>query len=257
MNLFFDGQNFPRKLSDVEEYWLYKILPEDKIGYKLYRNKIKNLYVIGYGKFPPADLILGRKDDQPDLTIPPQPVVATGTFKYTIGQVNVSIFEEFEDQIEIDIQSKGFYYKDIPSEQLINRELEFFTYSNWLPGQKHPLDNSELRLIEIDMNALLVISQIHKRIWIHNRNLQTNKFIPVTNFYQEALKILRIHEAKIMTDINYFFLNLNKFSDAVIREAFVNYNRNWKKIELTISENLKQGKENWFKKIVKRLLWKK
>ncbi len=257
MNLFFDGQNFPRKLSEIEEYWLNRILPEDRAGYKIYRDKIKNLYVIGYGKFPPFNLILGEKEAKPDLTIPPQPMVATGVFYYNTGKVNVSIFEEFENQIEIDIQSEEFLYNEISPEQLKNKEINFFTYSNWSPGEKHPFDNSDLRLIEIDQRVLLVISQKHKRIWIHNRENQTNKFIPVTNFYQEVLKSLKIHDAKIITDINYFFLNLNKFSDLDIKDAFVNYNRNWRKVELKQPEKVKEIQENWFKKIVKRLLWKK
>lgn len=257
MNVFSNGQNFPRKLSEVEAYWLNCILPEDRPGYKIYRDKIKNLFVIGYGKFPPFNLILGEKEDKPDLTIPSQPIVATGTFFYKFGKVNVSIFEEFENQIEIDIQSDGFYYHEISSDELINKEIKFFTYSNWSPGQKHPFDDSELRLIKIDDNISLVISKPHKRIWFHNRELQTNKFIPITNFYQELLRVLKIYEAKIITDINYFFLNLNRFSDAQIREAFINYNRNWKKTDLKLPTESRTEKTNWFKKILKRILWKK
>lgn len=257
MIFFSNGQSFPRKLSEIEEYWLNLILPEERPGYKVYRDKIKNLYVIGYGKYPPFNLILGEKEDKPDFTIPPQPIVATGTFFYKFGKVNVSIFEEFENQIEIDIQSDGFFYHEVSSEELINREIKFYTYSNWSPGQKHPFDNSDLRLIEINPNITIAISQTHKRIWIHNRETQTNKFIPVTNFYQELLKVLQIHEAKIITDINYFFLNLNKFFDAQIREAFINYNRNWKKTELKVPVEFRREKQNWLKKFLKRFLWKK
>lgn len=257
MNIFSNGQNFPRKLSEVETYWLNCILPEDRPGYKIYRDKIKNLFVIGYGKFPPFNLILGEKESKPDLTIPSQPIVATGTFVYKFGKVNVSIFEEFENQIEIDIQSDGFYYLEISSEELINKEIKFFTYSSWSPGQNHPYDGSELRLIKIDDNISLAISKLHKRIWLHNIENQTNKFIPITNFYQELLKVLKIYEAKIITDINYFFLNLNRFSDAQIREAFIKYNRSWKKIDLKLPIELGTEKTNWFKKILKRILWKK
>ncbi len=257
MNVFLNGQNFPRKLSEVEEYWLNSILPEKRPGYKIYSDKIKTLYVIGYGKFPPFNLILGEKEDKPDLTIPPQPLVATGTFHYKFGKVHVSIFEEFENQIEVDFQSEGFIYYEISSNEIINKETKFFTYSNWSPGQKHPFDNTDLRLIEIDQKITLVISQPNKRLWIYDREFQTNKFIPITNFYQAVLKILKIKDAKIVSDINYFFLNLNKFNDIQLREAFINYNRNWKKVELDISFNPKKEKINWFKKLLKRLTWKK
>lgn len=258
MNSFFNGQNFPRKLSTIEEYWLNIILPEDRPGYKIYRDKIKELYVIGYGKYPPFNLILGEKDDKPDLTIPAQPIVASGTFFYKTGKVDVSIFEEFEKQIEIDIHSEGFYYFEIHPDQLMNREEKIFTISNWLPGQKHPMDNSELRQIEIDPDRItLVISQSYKRIWIYDHQLQTNKLIPITNFYQELLKVLKIHDSKIITDINYFFLNLKKFSDLQIREAFFNYNRSWKKVNLPEIRKSEQEKLSWIKKLFKRLLWRK
>lgn len=256
MNFFSNGQNFPRKLSEIEEYWLNLILPENRPGYKIYRDRIKNLFVIGYGKFPPFNLILGEKETKPDLTIPPQSIVATGTFYYKFGKVNVSIFEEFENQIELDIQSEGFNYNEISSDNLIDNEIKFFTYSNWSPGQRHPFDNSELRQVEIDKNILIAISKSHKRIWMHNRETQTNKFIPITNFYQELLRVLKIHNPKIITDINYFFLNLNKFSDAQIKEAFINYNRSWKKVDLVLTIE-SEVKENWFQKFLKRLLWKK
>ena len=172
MNLFKNGQDFPRRLSDLELYWLNLILPDDRPGYKIYRDKICELFVIGYGKFPPFNLILGRREDKPDLSIPPQPIIATGTFFYDKGKVNVTIFEEFENQIEIDIQSEGFNYYEISPEDLKNKEINFFTYSNWSPGKKHPLDNSDLRLIEIDYNFVLVISNLHKRIWIFDKKLQ-------------------------------------------------------------------------------------
>lgn len=257
MNLYLNGQDFPRNLSELELYWLNLILPEDKPGYKIYRDKICKLFVIGYGKFPPFNLIIGNKDDIPDLTIPSQPIIATGTFFYKMGKVSVSIFEEFENQIEVDIQSEGFNYYEISPAELKNKEIKFFTYSNWTPGQKHPSDNSELRLIEIDSEFLLVISKKHKRIWIYDKKLQTNKFIPITNFYQWVLKIAGIRDPKVMTDINYFFLNLNKFSDSQIKEAFINYNRDWRKVEIQSQFENKKEKQNWFKKLFKGILWKK
>lgn len=258
MTYYLNGQDFPRRLSDLEKYWINLILPEDRPGYKIYREKIENLFVIGYGKYPPFNLILGEKEDQPDLSIPAQALVATGKFIYDAGIVNVSVFEEFEKQIEIDIQSEGFDYLQMPAELLINKEQKWFTYSNWSPGQNHPFDGSELRIIEIQRNIIdLVITSKHKRIWIYDYNLKTNKFIPVTNFYQEILKVAGIKDVKTMTDINFFFSNLNKFSNNQIREAFINYNRYWKKFDLKKETPSKTVKKNFFKKIFERLLWKR
>jgi len=258
MIFYSNGQDFPRRLNDLEKYWLDLILPEDRPGYKLYRDKIENLFVIGYGKFQPFSLILGEKNDKPDLTIPAQNLIATGKFFYEQGSVSVSIFEEFENQIEIDIQSDGFDYLYIPVQALIKKEKKWFTYSNWSPGQNHPFDNSELRVIEIQKGEIvLVISSHHKRVWIYDYQLQTNRFIPITNFYQELLKVAGIKDIKTITDINFFFTNNKRFSDAQIRVAFIHYNRYWKKFELKKEIIPKSEKKNFFKKIFERLLWKK
>lgn len=258
MSFYFNGQDFPRRLNELERYWLRLILPEDRPGYKLYHDKLEDLFVIGYGKFPPYNLILGKKDDKPDPTISIQPLIATGKFFYELGSVTISIFEEFENQIEVDIQSEGFDYFQIKSSELINKEKNWFTYSNWSPGQNHPFDNSELRVIEIQKDEFdFVISPKHKRLWIYDYNLKFNKFIPVTNFYQELLKVAGIKDASKITDINYFFTNLKKFSDEQIRSAFINYNRYWKKFELKKEIPMKPKKKNFFKKIFERFLWKK
>lgn len=258
MNYFLNGQDFPRALRDVEKYWLLLILPEDRPGYKIYREKIENLFVIGYGKFPPYNLILGEKNDVPDLTIPPQPLIAKGIFFYENGSVSVTIFDEFEEQIEIDISSDGFNYQNFQSDLLINKEKKWFTYSNWSPGEKHPFDNSELREIEISRDELnLVISPKHKQIWLHDYNLKFNKFIPITNFYQELLKVAEIKDLKTMTNINFIFSNLKRFSDEQIRQAFINYNRYWKKFDLKSKNSVKPEKKNLFKKIFERLIWKR
>lgn len=257
MNSSYNGQSFPRKLSEIEKYWLYKILPENRSIYKIYRDKIDKLYVIGYGKFPPFNLVLGNKDDQPDLTIPSQPIIATGTFRYNKGKVDVTIFEEAENQIEIDIHSDQFYYFDLNQSEIMNKEISWFTYSNWLPGLNHPEDNSELRLIIIEKDKFcLAISPNHKRIWIYDYKTQALKFLPITNLYQELLKILKIHDPKLITNINYFFQNLNKFSDSQIKDAFLNYNRLWKKVEI-VQQKEEKKKENFFKKLFARILWKK
>ncbi len=258
MNLSFDGQNFPRKLSEIEKYWINKILPDTSPVYKSYRERIESLFVIGYGKYPPFNLILGEKNDTPELDVHGQPLIATGSFFYKHGRVNVSIFEEFENQIEIDIQSDGFYYYEVISDELKGKEIRWFTYSNWSPGQNHPDDNSKIRLTEIEKDKIvLAISPSHKRIWIYDYSQKLNKFIPITNFYQELLKVLKIQDVKTLTDINYFYLNLNKFTDKQLKDAFLNYNRIWKKISISITLEESGVKENKLFKFFKRLKWKK
>lgn len=252
MNIYSDGQDFPRKLSEIEKYWLDLILPEDRPGYNYYRNQINNMYVIGYGQFPPFNLILGNKEDLPDLSNPTQSLIATGKFFYKQGNVSVSIYAETEQQVEIDIYPEGFVYTGYSPSDLIHKEISWFTYSNWLPGQKHPLDNSDLRIIQVLKDKFdLVFSPLHKRVWIYEYDSKFIRFIPITNFYQELLKVKKINDINLIANINSLFTNLDKFSDQHITEAFINYNRYWKKIDIKSEIKTKPKEKNFFSKILR------
>ena len=59
-NMYENSLNdFPRKLTERERDFLFSILPENKKGYKLYRDKIDSLFVIGFGRFGDTNLVLG------------------------------------------------------------------------------------------------------------------------------------------------------------------------------------------------------
>lgn len=248
-----NGKTFPRSLCNLEFYWLNLILPENRLGYKAYKEKIEKLLVIGYGKNPPYSIVLGNKDDLPDLSIPQQSVVAYGFFSYDFATVEITLLEEFENQIELEIFSTEYdKLKSIDPNQLINAEKNWFTYSEWSPGMNHPFDHSSIREVKINDNITLAISSKYNRIWIFDKQSGMNIFIPITNFYQEVLSFSGIRDLNLMTDYKYFFKYPEKFSDDIIYKAFLNYNRKRKKVNAELEKEEHFKKESIWRKILKR-----
>ncbi len=228
---------FPRKLNEIEKQLLFSLLPAERNGYREYREKIENYFVLGYGRFGNGNLILGNEDDEIDLTMPSAPVFAVGNILTSAGDVYIVIHEEFENQIEID-----FSNPDILNSTGI-KLLSSWSYSTWKPGMKNPANKEKLREIHIVKNALVVaISQSDKKIWVFEKNSGVNHFIPVTKFYDELMRIKGEKDPKIALDASRFFTHLHSYSDELIARAFLVYNKYWKKLEIDSTNFEKKNK---------------
>jgi len=75
MNLS-DSKNYPRVLTPLENDWLLYILPDTGPGYRIYREKIASMLVIGEGRFGEGNYVLGYKGDEPDLSYSSLPILA-------------------------------------------------------------------------------------------------------------------------------------------------------------------------------------
>ena len=219
-------KEFPRALSDFEKEALFFLLPENKSGYLEYKKKISELSVIGFGRFSDGNLILGKESD----TINPQyastPVFAIGSIIYDKSEIYIVIHEEDEDQIEIDISSKTNFSTEL-------KEIKRWTYSNWIPGQRNPVDNSSIREISVVKNdVVLAVSSKYKKIWVFEKETGINHFLPITNFYNELMKIKKIRIPDIAFNSNLFFEKNEEFTDQDIASAFILYNKFRKKINL-------------------------
>jgi len=250
-NSYFHSDSFPRNLSPQEQEILFSILPVNKTGYNNYRDRIEKLVVIGNGRFGEYNFILGTKDDKPDLTLPSSPVFAIGGIEYAGAERYITIHEEEENKIEFDISLsiKGKYYN---CEKILSR----YSYSEWIPGMNDPKDGNKIREVIVkDKNLILAISPSQKKIWIYEEEAGINHIIPVTNFYNEAVHVLHIQEAKTALNSNLLFENNTLFTDETLRQAFLNYNKIRKKINLDYSQfSLKSEskKSNFFSKLFKR-----
>jgi hypothetical protein len=221
-----NGRTFPRNLTSAENMLLFSLLPEDKPGYKAYRTKIKSFLVIGAGRFGGGNFILGKENTTPDLSFPSTPVFAIGTNVYKEGTIDITIHEDADDEIEFDISVLN--QESVP-ETLT--EIKKWNYSEWNPGDKAPNDNSYVREVKIIENKyLLAVAPLHKKIWLHEYTSGVNFLIPVSNFYNELMRICGVRDSKIALNPLSFFNTLNNFSDTELKLAFLSYNKYLKRI---------------------------
>ncbi len=250
-NSFGTSDLFPRNLSAKEKEILFTILPENKPGYKNFRERIEQFFVIGNGRFGETNFVLGAKEDEPDFSLLSAPVFAVGGIQYESAERYILIHEEQENKIEFDISLS------IKDENFsVNKVINKWTYSDWIPGMNDPKDESPVREVKIDDKYLvLVVSSNQKRIWIFESETGVNHLIPVTNFYNEAINVLHIRDPKTALNSNLIFENPSLFSDENLRKAFFNYNKSWKKINLDYSHfSVKSESKNsrFFPKLFKR-----
>ncbi|MDO8548564.1 MAG: hypothetical protein Q7S39_00230, partial [Ignavibacteria bacterium] len=227
-----NGRTFPRNLTSIENILLFSVLPENKTGYNAYRNKIKALVVTGSGRFGDGNLILGKENTKPDLSFPPSPVFAIGTNEYKEGTIDITIHEETDDEIEFDISvlNQSAFGGSIP-ETLT--EVKRWNYSEWNPGDKAPDDGSYVKEVKIIENKyLLVIVPLHKKIWIHEYKSGINFLIPLSNFYNELMRVCGIRDSNVALNPSSFFENLKNFNDVELKLAFLSYNKYLKRVDI-------------------------
>ncbi len=239
------NEKFPRQLSSKEKQWLFAALPENKLGYKQYRDIIENLLVIGYGRFGEGNFILGEEGDIIDFENSSSPILAVANITFDVGKVYVTIHEELDGQIEVDI--KGTAVEHIPDDL---EQAKVWTYSNWIPGEKAPFDKSAVREIHLVKNEIvLVIAPIHKKVWVYNSKSGINHFIPVTNYYNEMMILLNNKNSDTALNPGRLFSNLSEFTDQQLAQGFLVYNKYSNRIELDYHQfdsKINRKKESFF-----------
>jgi len=224
-------KHFPRELTLEEKELLFSALPEGKIGYKIYRDKIDRMVVLGNGRFGSSNYILGPIDCEIDFESTSTPIFAISKIVYDDHEIYITIHHEIEDQIEIDIQNF-----DLAPKISEMKENYRWTYSNWQPGQKAPYDNSQIREIHIVLKSLvLAIAPEHRKIWVYNAKDEVNYLIPVTNFYNELMLIMDERNPEIALNPNRLFTNLDEYTDEKLGQTFLLYNKYWNRIEVDYS----------------------
>lgn len=238
-----NNTNFPRKLTDKEKNWLLTALPENKLGYRQYRDIIENLSVIGHGRFGEGNFILGHEDNEIDLNVTSSPIFAVATISFDVGKVYVAIHEETDEQIEVDINATAA--EMIPDDLT---QAKVWTYSTWVPGKKAPFDNTDVREIHLIKNEIvLVIAPAHKKVWIYNSKSGINHFVPVTNYYNEMMMLLNTKDTEKALNPGRLFTHIDDFTDEQLIQGFLVYNKYWQRIELDyhLFEN-KEKKKSFF-----------
>jgi hypothetical protein len=209
---------YPRDITNIEKTCLFLILPENKPGYNLYRNKIESLLIIGQGNFGEGNYILGRNEPDPDLSFPSAPVFALGNLNNDIVQFDVIIHEEIENKIEV------WFENDL--NEMTGNDLTVKSYSYWLPGMKSPFSDSVVREITVKPKEfILAVVPDEKKIWLHETASGVNHLIPVSNYYNCLLLYKNERNAEKVLNPNLFFNNLGLYNDLELKSAFELYNK--------------------------------
>ena len=221
---------FPRTLKEIEKELLFSILPFDKPGYKIYREKINNKYVIGFGRFGETNLVLGNKEDKFSIQDASAAIFAAGSVIYNEGKIEISINEEIDDKIEFDISPKEY-------EQLCsNTEIKRWNYSEWIPGQTSPKEKSNVREIVIIPGKYILAISSEKRIWVHESGSGINYLIPLSNFYNQLMLQKNIRDPKFALKPNLFFEqgigNVSDYTDIDLKNTFITYNKYLRKLDI-------------------------
>lgn len=240
---------FPRELTAQEKDYLFSVLPVNKPGYKIYRDKIKGLSVARYGNSGESSLILAQKDSGGNSFNSVSPVLAVGTIEFSDFEIDIIVHEEIDDEIEVEISKFNLLANSENS-----KELKRWSYSDWIPGGKAPGDNSEVREeILSPEEFILAIAPSHKKMWVYEFETGINHLIPISNYYNHLMLVKGIRNSSEVLRPALLFKNLSKFNSKEIVSAFFLYNKYMKHINLKYREQrIKPEKKKRTLKIFKR-----
>jgi hypothetical protein len=220
------GNNFPRNLTSLEEELLFYVLPDNKPGYKKYRDMIGELAVGGRGEFGENNLVLCTSGTEPDRTIPSAPVLALGSVIYKTNRADIVIHEETDNQIEFEISFEKEYMEGM-------QEITRWSYSEWLPGNTAPGDGSLVREVDLgNNNYILAVAPEHKKIWVFERETGVNYIIPVSNLYSYLMLVKNIKQKEIALKPALFYSSLETYSNEELKTAFIAYNKYFKRLKI-------------------------
>lgn len=211
---------FPRPLTSHEREIIEAVLPDDHPGYRKYREMLGDLVVLGEGRRGKGNFILGRAGVVPDTTAPLPPVVAHGAIVTRDGEILVSIREEVDGQIDVEvtgeIHSRG--------------EVRRWSISSWRPGQPSPRSGSPVREVVVSEGLVLAICVADRRMWIHESASGLNHLIPVTGFHEALMKVRKVRDPQIALRPGGFFSSGSDYSSEDLRSAFLIYNSTFPKV---------------------------
>jgi hypothetical protein len=209
---------YPREITNIERTCLFFILPENKPGYNLYRNKINGMRVLGGGYFGEGNYFLGKMEPDPDLSLPSAPVFALGTLDNGIEQLDIIIHEETEDKIEV------VFGKDI--NEITDNSFQVKSYSFWVPGMNSPFKDSKVREVSVKPHEfILAVAPEEKKIWLYESSSGVNHLIPVSNYYNSLMLYRNERNAEKVLNPNLFFNNLGLYNDLELKSALELYNK--------------------------------
>ena len=204
------------------------MLPLDRPGYRVLRELIAGMVVLGEGRRGEGNFVLGVEGEVLDSDASLTPVVAYGSVETTQDTYLVTVREPLGNQVDIEIVSR--HGGEIPDHF---EEKRRWSYSEWHPGSPSPATGSPVREVAIDGNTTLVIAALERRLWIHVADTGMVVPIPVTNFYNEIMLLKGIRDPAIALNSALLFGEGEVYADHDLRAAFIAYNAARQRVKIS------------------------
>lgn len=225
------SNTYPRPLRAKELELLHFVLPLESDGYRKYREDIAGMVVLAEGRRGKGNFVLGRYGDRADVSSPLAAVIAYGVVETDDDIFTITVRECIGNQIDIEIISRRG--EEVPDSLRARRS---WTYSTWKPGLVSPASQEPVREVRINETLTLAIAPAEKRLWLHDAALHMNHLIPITTFYNEVMLHKQIRDPKIALNSSLLYEQLDRYTDADLRSAFIAYNRVRPKVLLASEE---------------------
>ena len=240
---------YPRSLTPFESRLLLWVLPPDRPGYNSYRKYVLEWPVVAEGRRGTGDYILASEGTVPDLDSPLPQVFAHGVVEGENGRLSVTIREFFEEQLEFELVSLA---GETSPEKIVEKRR--WTFSLWSPSDPCPSCGTHPREVRIQREAggyaLLALCSADKRLWIFDERDGVNHLIPVTNFHNALMLHKSIRDPGVALAADNLFKFLPSYSDADLTEAFIQYNKMRRKLDLGSIARTPSGPRSLVRSIV-------
>ena len=116
-----------------------------------------------------------------------------------------------------------------------------------------PATQSPVREVKINETLVLAFVPSEKRLWLSDGELLVNHLIPITNYYNELMLYKHIRDPKVALKSGLLFEQLDGYSDADLRAAFIAYNalKRRVKIDTEVALEEEKGLKSFFRRLVK------
>jgi hypothetical protein len=173
------------------------------------------MHVVAEGRRGEGNLVLCVPGRRADLESPLPSVIAFGGLVAKGGHGSVTVREEFDGQIDVEIVDPG------DNEQR-------WTYSEWLPGRACPQCAGQPRVVEMSTQSgspvSLALCPTDRRLWVHSGRTGMCLPVPVTLFYTELMRRTGVRDPRIALRSDRLFEALRTFTDEDLVVAFISYN---------------------------------
>ncbi len=199
---------------DATEWtWLRWLLPDGVPAYASVWKRLRSSTFLGNGRRGVEHLLFGDANATADADEVPPPVFAFGVLHFEGRRVAVTVHEESEGIIAVQIGPRA-------SELSGGVELRRWSYSTWRPGQDSPELSARVRTVEVDDDRVLALCAEERRLWLHTHSTGHNHLLPATALHRRVMQARGERDAALLLRPERLFTDNAQLDNATLLEAF-------------------------------------